>query len=660
MINTELFKSTMQKIYEKVAAEKELLLQSAIPLKGETEDDNIDNLMNAAKDTSFKLLIMGKFSSGKSSFINVLLGEKLLPVKALPTTALITEIYYGREKKVIMYPRPGKWKGGNEPFEIEPSLTEIAKYSTLNNKSGINTKEANRVDSCFEKMVVYWPLEMLKDGVSIIDSPGTDDPYSNDYIVEEYVPKADAILYCINGMQAYSMNDKNTLARLNSRGFKPIIVTTYFDVVTDGLSDEEITDFLDTTYSSFYSNHTTKDCCHYVNSLLGLHGKEQNIHSELVESGYFELEKFLGEYLTEYKGKEKISIVTSRTKIYNENQKKQIKNIIANLGVPQQEFEKRMADAEKKLEQAKLQGELLTREFKLELKSARAEVDSLIPSLYQTLYDNVDLSDFEPDTSFSIWHPKKSSQQIAEECSKELELRNKNAAAEWCNDVLTPKLTQSFENIIKKMKAQFDTFDNDIRRVNITLSTEQESVNVGVGSGTKVGMFAYALLTGDWLTALLGGVFGASTFGKTLICQFVAGVVLGIVSLFTPVGLAGLVIASLGAVIGGVGWNAMSAASSIKNQTVKSMRKALAEDKDKIIGDAQVECTKTFTDAENKLQEAINADIQGVESNIVLIQKEREENLAQAEQRKKVLTSVTEHLTAVNTEMDQIRKELHI
>ena len=116
MINTELFKSTMEKIHNKILEEKQLLVEKDIPVKGVSDDDDIEHLIKKTSDTTFKLLIMGQFSSGKSAFVNVLLGEKILPENALPSTALITEVYYGTEKKVVMYPRKGKWQGGNEPF----------------------------------------------------------------------------------------------------------------------------------------------------------------------------------------------------------------------------------------------------------------------------------------------------------------------------------------------------------------------------------------------------------------------------------------------------------------------------------------------------------------------------------------------------------------
>ena len=125
MIDTKGFKDTMGRIYKAITSEKQILEQHNISLQGASESENIDSLIQRTRGTSFKLLVMGEFSSGKSAFVNVLLGEKLLPEGAVPMTALITEIYYGKEKKVVMYPRPGKWKGGNARFEIEPTLAEI-------------------------------------------------------------------------------------------------------------------------------------------------------------------------------------------------------------------------------------------------------------------------------------------------------------------------------------------------------------------------------------------------------------------------------------------------------------------------------------------------------------------------------------------------------
>lgn len=660
MINTELFKNTMEKINNRLQKEKEVLLSNELAVVGVNEEESVDTLLEKSSDTSFKLLVMGRFSSGKSAFVNVLLGEKLLPEKALPTTALITEVYYGEEKKVVMYPKEGRWEGGNEPFEIEPTLEEIGKYSTLNNKAGMNQKEANRIDSVFKKMVIYWPLEMLKDGVSIIDSPGTNDPYSNDYIVESYVPKADAILYCINGTTAYDIHDKATLDNLNSRGFKPIIVTTYFDVVTDGLSDDEKNDFVDGTMDKYLS-HTSRDYCHYVNSRLGLKAKEEKSHTALVESGYNELENFLGQYLVEEKGKDKISVVTTAIGMYNNHQIDLINGIISGLDAPIDEFNRQIEEKKQALEQAKLQADLVKREFKVEIKPYKDKIADLLPGLYDSMCNSEILDDFTPDTSFSLWHPKASSQQIAEECSKELEIRNKKVIADWTNTVLIPELTTSFETVASKMQKQFDDFDDDIKRAKVAISSSSvETVSTEDSAASRTAMIAYWLCTGDWITPLFGGIFGAGAFGRALVCQFAAGIVLGIVAMFTPVGLVGFVLAALAGAMGGTLWNAKVASKSIKKKTVNTFLNNLAEEKESILDEAKKQCLEVFDKIEEQLHNALETDIEEAQRNVDKIIAEREENADKIEIRKAQLSDVVEFLKETKAEMEDIKHEFNI
>ena len=57
------------------------------------------------KDENLRVLVMGKFSSGKSTFLNGLLGRPLLPMKAIPTTAVIGEIRYSDTEEIILLPK---------------------------------------------------------------------------------------------------------------------------------------------------------------------------------------------------------------------------------------------------------------------------------------------------------------------------------------------------------------------------------------------------------------------------------------------------------------------------------------------------------------------------------------------------------------------------
>ena len=46
-------------------------------------------------DGLFRVVVMGTFTSGKSTLVNALLGNRVLPESALPSTAILTFIQYG-------------------------------------------------------------------------------------------------------------------------------------------------------------------------------------------------------------------------------------------------------------------------------------------------------------------------------------------------------------------------------------------------------------------------------------------------------------------------------------------------------------------------------------------------------------------------------------
>ena len=54
-------------------------------------------ILTRMENDTFHLLIVGEFSRGKSTFVNALLGRKILPASKNPTTAIISKIVYGEK-----------------------------------------------------------------------------------------------------------------------------------------------------------------------------------------------------------------------------------------------------------------------------------------------------------------------------------------------------------------------------------------------------------------------------------------------------------------------------------------------------------------------------------------------------------------------------------
>ena len=52
--------------------------------------------------------VVGQFKAGKSSFINSLLGEQVIPTGFLPVTSVITRVRYGKHLEVILKHQNGQ------------------------------------------------------------------------------------------------------------------------------------------------------------------------------------------------------------------------------------------------------------------------------------------------------------------------------------------------------------------------------------------------------------------------------------------------------------------------------------------------------------------------------------------------------------------------
>ncbi|HEY9709531.1 MAG TPA: dynamin family protein, partial [Oculatellaceae cyanobacterium] len=74
----------------------------------EREQEDLGIASKNLQQGVFRLLVLGDIKRGKSTFLNALIGENLLPTDVNPCTALLTVLRYGTEKKVTVYFKEGK------------------------------------------------------------------------------------------------------------------------------------------------------------------------------------------------------------------------------------------------------------------------------------------------------------------------------------------------------------------------------------------------------------------------------------------------------------------------------------------------------------------------------------------------------------------------
>lgn len=140
-------------------------------------------LRERAESSVFNLVVVGEFKRGKSSVLNALIGEDILPVGVVPLTAIATLLEYGEEPAVRVVFQDGS--------ERQAHLDSLCDFVTEKGNPA-NEKGVGEVH-------IAWPSAWLKSGVRLVDTPGIGSIYRhNTEATYRFLPKADAVLFLLS------------------------------------------------------------------------------------------------------------------------------------------------------------------------------------------------------------------------------------------------------------------------------------------------------------------------------------------------------------------------------------------------------------------------------------------------------------------------------
>ena len=142
----------------------------------------------------FHLVVLGEFNHGKSTFVNALLGQDVLPTGITPTTASINHVVHAASPnaKVVLL--------SGESRHLDPG--QLKEWVTV---AGGHASEVAYVELGF-------PSELLTNNVVLVDTPGVND--LNDQRAEVtygYVPRADAVVFLLDAGQALKDSEREFL-----------------------------------------------------------------------------------------------------------------------------------------------------------------------------------------------------------------------------------------------------------------------------------------------------------------------------------------------------------------------------------------------------------------------------------------------------------------
>jgi len=130
----------------------------------------------------FYLACIGQFKRGKSTLINALMGEPVLPVGFIPVTAVPTVIRFGVQPRARVQGRDGSWQ--------EIAVSDLNQYVSEEHNPE-NTKGVTGVE-------VFVPSALLSTGMCLVDTPGLGSVFTgNTAATQAFIPHIDAALVVV-------------------------------------------------------------------------------------------------------------------------------------------------------------------------------------------------------------------------------------------------------------------------------------------------------------------------------------------------------------------------------------------------------------------------------------------------------------------------------
>ena len=194
---------------------------------GERADlERLASLVNEM-DELFLLVVVGEYNSGKSTFINALLGDEVFAMGDLPTTRAISILRYG---------------------------------------------DAGPPESIGDHLQLYhYPLDVLRD-LDIVDTPGTNSiERMEEEITREFVPRADLVLFVTSLLQPLTASELDFLTHIREWGKKVVFVVNGIDRRNSDEQLDRVREYLTREVSARLG--TSAPTLYFISALQALRGK---------------------------------------------------------------------------------------------------------------------------------------------------------------------------------------------------------------------------------------------------------------------------------------------------------------------------------------------------------------------------------------------------
>lgn len=213
--------------YEDLKFELSAILRSVgrhMASQGRADAGGLRDLFGRLAEDRFNLTVVGRFSRGKTSLMNAILGMDRLPTGVVPLTSVVTLVAYGSEEKAVLH-----YQGTRLFMDVplEQLIDYITERGNPGNRRGIRVAE------------VQLPAEFLRRGFTFVDTPGIGSSIvANTRTTESFLPEADALILVTSHDSPLAEEEAGLLARARIAGQRVFVVVNKQDTVDEAARAE--------------------------------------------------------------------------------------------------------------------------------------------------------------------------------------------------------------------------------------------------------------------------------------------------------------------------------------------------------------------------------------------------------------------------------------
>ena len=504
---------------------------------------------NLDADT-FKVLVIGEFKRGKSTFINALLGEEVLPSFSIPCTAVINEIKYSEQKRAVLHfqsPLPASrpkladdvekhiaahsGEASIPPMEIP--VERIEEFVVIPDPGKDQAESVS--ESPFAKVDIFWPIDLCKNNVEIIDSPGLNEHGTRTKVTTDYLSKVDAVIFVLSCSALASESELNVIDdAIIGGGHEDIFfVCNRFDEIRERERPRIV------EYGRKRLEERTKlgsDGILFLSSRDALDAKLDKDPEALQSSGFPKLEQELVSFLVHDRGRMKLlrpanALRRQLNKSIREVIPMRRSMIADSLG----ELERKYEEAKPRLEAAEKRRAIIQSKIQVESLRIRTDAKDLMIRFVKDCADEVPgwLSDYKPKQQLSFFkleNTKKQCEKLAQEQLEYVQHKIAEKQRAWTENVFRPRMEQGLSIIKERTTIDMDEFFAIVDEVRMNIKSEDATKDQrDIPGWERIVAAGAGLLLWSEGSAMMGAVGGFKGLVQSLLPQL--GVCLGLLVL---------------------------------------------------------------------------------------------------------------------------------